>query len=513
VARKVYTGKPGTCGGTFTVDADVEALTVYSASITLPSPVEGSGGSRSDTHTLTVDVFGGAQMAYLGSVDLVQKVHTLPADTVTGSDYASTWVATTPYPTARRIVLRGTHSNSTTGQTTDGVRLDATPVWGPASKPANTILAQGVVDLGSPGSPAELEYRIYPTGSTFTTLEGYSIPQLNADVRRKPGSGYPSTTNLAIDVLDDRGNWIEVTSSVSSASWMWVDWHPGGFSVAAHVNGTTPYNAKFPGTAMPLNPTKVSVRRNTDPVGNARYGAYDFSFLTVVGPVPAADLPLAFLKVGFDVSMDSYQPGTTSVTAPTGQVPAVTDGTNTVVAVPNGTGGVDVKKGDGTVVGTTGPLPGGPVNGPVTLRIDNGNLLVIYDGQVIWAWKISDLPWFNLNLSTVYVGIWNPTTHVVSTVTAVMPPLGGWRYRLFGQEKMPGIRPRLFGAWAHTWAGVTWVTDATSAYSTSGGWDAALASDPSVIVYPGGQEWLIDATEATKIARAGGLEHLEEVTP
>lgn len=511
MARKVYTGKPGSCGGTFTVDADVEALTVYSASITLPSPVEGSGGSRSDTHTLTVDVFGGAQMAYLGSVDLVNKVHTLPADSVTGSDYASTWVATTPYPTARRIVLRGTHSNSTTGQTTDGFRFDATPVWGPASKPANTILAQGVVDLGSPGSPAELEYRIYPTGFTFTTLEGYSIPALTADVRRKPGSGYPSTTNLAIDVLDDRGNWIEVTSSVSSGSWMWVDWHSGGFSVAAHVNGTTPYNAKFPGTAMPLNPTKVSVRRNTDPVGNARYGAYDFSFLTVVGPVPAADLPLAFLKVGFDVSMDTYTPGTTSVT---GDTPAITDGTHTVVAQPDpATGGIKVTDGAGNTVGTTGPLPGGPVNGPITLRIDGDTLMVIYAGDVVWVYKLADLTWWNLNLSSVYVGIWNPSTHVVTPTTPTYPPLGGWRYRLFSQLKVPGIRPRLFGAWAHTWAGLTWVTDASSAYSTMGGWEASLATDPTVTVYPGGQEWLITAQEATKIAAAGGLEFLEEVTP
>ncbi len=510
MARKVYTGKPTGCGGTFTVDADVEALTVYSASITLPSPVEGTGGSRSDTHTITVDVFGGAQMAYLGSVDLVQKVHTLPADTVTGSDWTGPWVATTPYPTARRIVVRGTHSNSTTGQTTDGFRFDVAAPWGPHTKPNGTIVAQGLIDWGG-GSG--IEFRLSVSSQDFwTTLENNKLPTFTCEVRRKPGGGSPPAVTIAVDFLDDRGNWIEVHTGQNPGAWNWTDWTSGGFASPSYVNGTAPYSGKFPGTQMPTNPTKIRFRQVSDPVGYDRYGTTDFLFLEVPGVDTPSDIPFA-VKVGFDVSMDWYAPGTTSVTAPTGQDPAITDGTHTVVAVPNGTGGVDVKKGDGTVVGTTGPLPGGPVNGPITLRIDNGNLLVIYDGQVIWAWKISDLPWFNLNLSTVYVGIWNPTTHVVTTETAVMPPLGGWRYRLFGQEKMPGLRPRLFGAWAHTWAGVTWVTDASSAYSTSGGWDAGLATDPSVIVYPGGQEWLIDANEATKIARAGGLEHLEEVTP
>lgn len=510
MARKVYTGKPGTCAGTFTVDADVEALTVYSASITLPSPVEGTGPSRSDRHLLSVDVFGGAQMAYLGTVDLVDKTHTLPADTVTGSDYSSTWVATSVYPTARRIVLRGTHSNSATGQTTDGFRFDAADPWGPSSKPYATVIAQGTVDLGS-GSPAELEYRVYGNGASFTTLEGNTIWQYVVDARQKPGSGYPPTMNLAVDVLDDRGNWIEVANSTSSALWRNADWFgPMGWTVTAYVSGSSPYTGKFPGVMMPTNPTKIGVRLATDAVGTNRYGTTDILFQTVTGPATPADIPFA-IKLGFDVSLDSYTPGTTSVT---GDTPAITDGTHTVVAVPNPTtGGVDVKKGDGTTVGTTGPLPGGPVNGPITLRIDNGNLLVIYDGDVIWAWKLSDLPWWNLNLSTVYVGIWNPTTHVVDTTPAVMPPLGGWRYRLFGQVKMPGVRPRLFGAWAHTWAGVTWVTDATSAYETVGGWDSSLAFDPTVTVYPGGQEWLITADEATKIARAGGLEQLTEVVP
>ena len=512
MTRQVYTGKPGSCTGTFTVDADVATLTVYSASITLPSPVEGTGASRSDTHKITVDVFGGSQMAYLGSVDLVTKVHTLPADTVTGSDWSGTWVATTPYPTARRIVLRGTHLNSTTGQTTDGFRFDVAPAWGPSSKPYATVIAQGTVDLGAPGSPAELEFRVKGNGASFTTLEGDSLWQYVVDARQKPGSGYPPTVNLAVDVLDDRGNWIEVAASTSSAAWRNADWFgPMGWTVTAYVSGASPYSGKFPGTAMPTNPTKIGVRLATDPVGNNRYGTTDILYQTVTGPAPDSDILFA-VKLGFDVSMDWYAPGTTSVTAPTGQVPAITDGTNTVVAVPNGSGGVDVKTGDGTVVGTTGPLPGGPVNGPVTLRIDNGNLLVIYDGDVIWAWKISDLPWFNLNLSTVYVGIWNPGTHVVTPTTPLMPPLGGWRYRLFAQEQVPGIRPRLFGVWAHTWSGVSWVTDADSAYATSE-WEASLATDPDVIVYPGGQEWLLDASEATKIARAGGLEYLTEVLP
>ena len=102
---------------------------------------------------------------------------------------------------------------------------------------------------------------------------------------------------------------------------------------------------------------------------------------------------------------------------------------------------------------------------------------------------------------------------MVAPTTPTYPPLGGWRYRLFSRLKVPGIKPRLFGAWAHTWAGLTWVTDASSAYSTMGGWEASLATDPAVTVYPGGQEWLITAQEATKIAAAGGLEFLEEVTP
>lgn len=508
MARKVYTGKPGTCGGTFTVDADVAALTVYSASITLPSPVEGSGGSRSDTHTLTVDVFGGAQMAYLGSVDLVNKVHTLPADTITGSDYTGPWVATTPYPTARRIVLRGTHSNSTTGQTTDGVRLDATPVWGPASQTAGTVLVQGEVDLGSPGSPAVLEYRVKGNGATFTTLEGQVVPQLIMEVRQKPGSGYPATTNLAVDLLDDRGNWIETSASTSSGSWLWADWTSGGGAVACQVNGSAVYTGKFAGAVMPTNPVAISVRRSTDPVGNARYGVYDFLYIVVEGPEVPQDIPVAFIKVGFDVSLDTYKPGTTSVT---GDTPAITDGTHTVVASPDPSGGIKVTDGAGNVVGTTGPLPGGPVNGPITLRIDGDTLLIIYDGDVVWLWKLSDLPWWNLNLSTVYVGIWNPTTHVVSTVDSVFPPLGGWRYRLFAEVEVPGIRPRLFAVWGHTTVGLSWVTSADpEAYATTE-WDAALATDPDVIVYPGGQEWLIDASEATKIARGGGLEYLTEV--
>ena len=209
--------------------------------------------------------------------------------------------------------------------------------------------------------------------------------------------------------------------------------------------------------------------------------------------------------------MDTYTPGTTSVT---GDTPAITDGTHTVVAQPDpSTGGIKVTDGAGNTVGVTGPLPGGPVNGPITLRIDGDTLMVIYAGDVVWVYKLSDLTWWNLNLSSVYVGIWNPSTHVVTPTTPTYPPLGGWRYRLFSRLKVPGIRPRLFGAWAHTWAGLTWVTDASSAYSTMGGWEASLATDPAVTVYPGGQEWLITAQEATKIAAAGGLEFLEEVVP
>lgn len=513
MARKTYTGAPSGCSGTFTVDADVEALTVYSASVTVPAVVEGSGGSRNDTHKILVDVFGGAQMALLGTVELVSKVHSFPSDAVTGSDWSSTWVATTPYPTARRIALRGHHERSSLGvSTSDGFRLDPSLPWGPHTKPVGTIVAQGLIDWGG-GSG--IEFRLTVTSQDFwTTIDGNRLPSFGSEVRRKPGGGSPPAVTVAVDFLDDRGNWIEVHTGQNPAAWNWTDWQSGGLASPSYVNPGSLYTspARYPGSMMPTNPTKIRFRQVSDPVGYDRYGTTDFQYLDVPGTDVSAEIGFA-IKLGFDVSMDSYQPGTTSVTAPTGQVPAVTDGTNTVVAVPNGNGGVDVKKGDGTTVGTTGPLPGGPVNGPITLRIDNGNLLVIYDGQVIWAWKISDLPWFNLNLSTVYVGSWDPGTHVVTTETAVMPPLGGWRYRLFGQEKMPGLRPRLFGAWAHTWAGVTWVTDASSAYSTSGGWDAGLATDPSVIVYPGGQEWLIDANEATKIARAGGLEHLEEVTP
>lgn len=508
MARKVYTGKPGSCGGTFTVDADVEALTVYAASITLPSPVEGTGPSRSDRHILSVDVFGGAQMAYLGTVDLVDKTHTLPADTVTGSDYSSTWVATSVYPTARRIVLRGVHSNSSAAALPDGVRLDAAPQWGPHTKPNGTVVAQGLIDWGG-GSG--IEYRLSVSSQDFwTTLENNKLPSFTCEVRRKPGGGSPPAVTVAVDFLDDRGNWIEVHTGQNPSAWNWTDWTSGGFAAPSYVSGSAPYSGKFPGTQMPTNPTKIRVRQVSDPVGYNRYGEADFLFLEVPGIDASADIPFA-VKVGFDASLDTYTPGTTSVT---GDTPAITDGAHTVVAQPDpSTGGIKVTDGAGNTVGTTGPLPGGPVNGPITLRIDGDTLMVIYAGDVVWVYKLSDLTWWNLNLSSVYVGIWNPDTHVVAPTTPTYPPLGGWRYRLFSRLKVPGIKPRLFGAWAHTWAGLTWVTDASSAYSTMGGWEASLATDPAVTVYPGGQEWLITAQEATKIAAAGGLEFLEEVTP
>lgn len=513
MARKTYTGAPTGCGATFTVDADLEALTVYSATVTPPAAVEGTGGSRTDTHTITVDVFGGNQLQYLGSTVLATKDHAFPSLAVTGSDTTSTWVATTAYPTARRISVHVHHSNTSAGATTaDGKRLDISALaWGPASKPVDTIIATGTVDLGSPGSPAEFEWRVkISTLTGYGSCDGGYIPGLSVEVRRKPGSGYPGTTNLAVDFMDDRGNWYETTNSVSSASWLWADWHSGVFSSPAHVAAAAAYASRFPGGYMPLLPTKISVRRNTDGLGTARYGISDIMFLEVAGPTPSTDIPFA-IKVGFDVSMDTYTPGTTSVT---GDTPAITDGTHTVVAQPDpSTGGIKVTDGAGNTVGTTGPLPGGPVNGPITLRIDGDTLMVIYAGDVVWVYKLADLPWWNLSLSTVYVGIWNPSTHVVTPTTPTYPPLGGWRYRLFSRLKVPGIKPRLFGAWAHTWAGLTWVTDASSAYSTMGGWEASLATDPTVVVYPGGQEWLITAQEATKIAAAGGLEFLEEVTP
>jgi len=511
VARKTYTGAPSGCSGTFTVDADVEALTVYSASVTVPAVVEGSGGSRNDTHKILVDVFGGAQMALLGTVELVSKVHSFPSDAVTGSDWSSTWVATTPYPTARRIALRGHHERSSLGvSTSDGFRLDPSLPWGPHTKPVGTIVAQGLIDWGG-GSG--IEFRLSVSLQDFwTTIDGNRLPSFTCEVRRKPGGGSPPAVTVAVDFLDDRGNWIEVHTGQNPGAWNWTDWQSGGFASPSYVNPGTLYTspARYPGSMMPTNPTKIRFRQASDPVGYDRYGTTDFQYLDVPGTDVSAEIGFA-IKVGFDVSMDTYTPGTTSVT---GDTPAITDGTHTVVAQPDpSTGGIKVTDGAGNTVGTTGPLPGGPVNGPITLRIDGDTLMVIYAGDVVWVYKLADLTWWNLNLSSVYVGIWNPSTHVVTPTTPTYPPLGGWRYRLFSRLKVPGIKPRLFGAWAHTWAGLTWVTDASSAYSTMGGWEASLATDPTVTVYPGGQEWLITAQEATKIAAAGGLEFLEEVTP
>jgi len=511
VARKTYTGAPSGCSGTFTVDADVEALTVYSASVTVPAVVEGSGGSRNDTHKILVDVFGGAQMALLGTVELVSKVHSFPSDAVTGSDWSSTWVATTPYPTARRIALRGHHERSSLGvSTSDGFRLDPSLPWGPHTKPVGTIVAQGLIDWGG-GSG--IEFRLSVSLQDFwTTIDGNRLPAFGCEVRRKPGGGSPPAVTVAVDFLDDRGHWIEVHTGQNPAAWNWTDWQSGGFAAPSYVNPGTLYTspARYPGSMMPTNPTKIRFRQASDPVGYDRYGTTDFQYLDVPGTDVSAEIGFA-IKLGFDVSMDTYTPGTTSVT---GDTPAITDGTHTVVAQPDpSTGGIKVTDGAGNTVGTTGPLPGGPVNGPITLRIDGDTLMVIYAGDVVWVYKLADLTWWNLNLSSVYVGIWNPSTHVVTPTTPTYPPLGGWRYRLFSRLKVPGIRPRLFGAWAHTWAGLTWVTDASSAYSTMGGWEASLATDPTVTVYPGGQEWLITAQEATKIAAAGGLEFLEEVTP
>jgi hypothetical protein len=250
--------------------------------------------------------------------------------------------------------------------------------WGP--------LPQGLIDWGG-GSGIEFRQSV-SLQDFWTTIDGNRLPAFGSEVRRKPGGGSPPAVTVAVDFLDDRGNWIEVHTGQNPGAWNWTDWHSGGFAAPSYVNPGMLYTspARYPGSMMPTNPTKIRFRQVSDPVGYDRYGTTDFQYLDVPGTDVSAEIGFA-IKVGFDVSMDTYTPGTTSVT---GDTPAITDGTHTVVAQPDpSTGGIKVTDGAGNTVGTTGPLPGGPVNGPITLRIDGDTLMVIYAGDVVWVYKLA----------------------------------------------------------------------------------------------------------------------------
>ena len=405
-------------------------------------------------------------------------------------------------PTRRRLGYYSEVTCSDQPSTNSQWHIASPDRWNPGYKAVGTVIASGTFDASpTPGTTtaAVVAWELKIKSGSRTSVggtEGLTMPDLELVLARQDANAVRAGT-FAFDLLDDQGNW----------------WRT---AVAADLNGT--YTVK-PYLTGPVLLTSGQVYDAANPVkARWRHSSEDY-----LSPSPQGETPILYLtpegvgtedsvegrvRVSFDVTVDAYKPGATEVT---GDNPTISDGTNGWTANPNPDGSVDIVDQDGNVVGQ---LPAGSVNGPITLRLDGDTLFIVYDGRVLWLWKIPPDVFAGLNLSTIYVGLYDPETEIVTPVDPVFPPLGGWRYALHAWEYAPGIRPEPFRSYYRgARVGVTAIDYGDRVEFTSGGWDSGLPNDPEVTVYPGGGTYQVQSDVATRIAEAGGLEWLTEVQP
>lgn len=421
-----------------------------------------------------------------------------------------------------RLQLAGSQSGSYSNDVSEPL-IPSVEAWAPQAYPVGTIVASGT--FTPTGETCVIGYNVETFLGAYNGVYGYDLLPIYTLV-----SGSIGTNRVVVmDIKDRRGTWRNA----------WATYRPGvvggqetslpvTFSTVAPqvpTEATQRANVAARGVATPSGwghgvnlyagsgpghpyatqrPTKVGFRYSSDPLGTY---FHEQDVLDIFPPYNEALLS-ENLAISVTIGMD-----TASGVEVTGPSPgAGGDGVPPVGATPV-PGGVEVTTPDGPVYV---PLPGGTPNGPITVRIVDGKLVIIYDGAVIYLYELTPEDYSALTTSGSYVGVWDPLAGTVTPdddYPAVYPPLGGWSYRLLARDRQPlGLAPRLFYAWATRWQGLSvayW--PGTGAVEFMEDYPQEYETDPDVVVYPGGREWLVNATVATAIARAGGLAYLTEV--
>ena len=423
-----------------------------------------------------------------------------------------------------RLQLAGSQSGSYTNDVSEPL-IPANAAWAPQAHPVGTIVASGT--FTPTGETAVIGYNVETYQGAYNGVYGYDLLPIYTKVSGSIGSN----RTVVMDIKDWRGVWRNA----------WATYRPGVvggqetslpviFSTVAPqvpTEATQRANVAARGVATPSGwghgnalyagsgpghpycsqrPTKVGFRYSSDPLGTY---FHEQDVLDLFPPYNEALLS-ENLDIGVRIALD-----TASGVEVSGDSPGADgDGVPPVGVTPKDDG-VEVTTPEGPVYV---PLPGGPPNGPVILRIVDGKLVVVYDGQVIYVYELTPEDYSALTTSGSYVGVWDPLAGTVTPdpgYVAVYPPLGGWRYRMLAKERQPlGLRPRLFYAWASREQGLSvayW--PATGLAEITEGYPQEYETAPDVVIYRGGVEWLIDSTVATAVARAGGMAYLTEVSP
>lgn len=422
-----------------------------------------------------------------------------------------------------RLQLAGSQSGSYTNNTSEPL-IPANTAWAPQAHPVGTIVASGA--FTPTGETAVIGYNVETYEGAYNGPYGFDLLPIYTLVSGSIGTN----RTVVMDIKDWRGIWRKawdtyrpgvvggdetslpvvfstVPPQVPTEATQRANVAARGVATPSGMgHGNSLYYGSGPGHPYASQrPTKVGFRYSGDPLGTY---FHEQDVLDLFPPYNEALLS-ENLAVGVTIALD-----TASGVEVTGDSPGADGDGVPPVGVTPVPGGVEVTTPDGPVFV---PLPGGTPNGPITLRIVDGKLVVVYDGQVIYVYELTPEDYSALTTSGSYVGVWDPLAGTVTPdddYPAVYPPLGGWSYRLLARERQPlGPAPRLFYAWASRWQGLTvayWPGTETAEIIED--YPQEYETDPDVVVYPGGREWQVNATVATAIARAGGLDYLTELT-
>ena len=422
-----------------------------------------------------------------------------------------------------RLQLAGSQSGGYTNNFSEPI-IPANTAWAPQAHPVGTIVASG--SFTPTGETCVIGYNVETMVGAYAGVYGYDLLPIYTLVSGSLGSN----RTVVMDIRDWRGTWRNA----------WRTNRPGVvggqetslpvvFSTVAPqvpTEATQRANVAARGVATPSGwsdgnttlygsgpghphasqrPTKVGFRYSGDPLGTY---FHEQDVLDLFPPYDEAILS-ENLDIGVRIALD-----TASGVEVTGDSPGADGDGVPPVGVTPVPGGVEVTTPDGPVFV---PLPGGTPNGPIILRIVDGKLVVVYDGQVIYVYELTPEDYSALTTSGSYVGVWDPLAGTVTPdddYPAVYPPLGGWRYRMLARERQPlGLAPRLFYAWASREQGLSvayW--PGTGLAEITEGYPQEYETDPDVVIYRGGVAWEIDASVATAVARAGGLAYLTELS-